>query len=62
MKFVYVGDDNEPPEVTRPFGYTFHLHGDPVDVTDSDAIVRLRGNKCFREVRAKRKKDGLDES
>lgn len=62
MKFVYVGDGNDPPKTTTPFGYVFQLNGEPVDVAESDAIQRLRGNKCFREVRPRAKKDGVNES
>ena len=51
MKFRYVGDDNSPPQVTTVFGYKFELNGNPVDVKESAFIQKLKGNKCFKEVR-----------
>lgn len=55
MKFQYVGDDNDPPRRTVAYGYAFELHGDPVTVMDPRAQAKLRGNRCFAEVRPKRK-------
>lgn len=52
MKFKYIGDDNSPPKATTVFGFKFDLDGSAVDIKDSNAIQKLKGNKCFKEVRS----------
>lgn len=52
--FQYIGDQrakepNNPREITL-FGARFKLDGDPVEVSDADAVRRLRGNSHFQEM------------
>lgn len=51
MLFRYIGDGNEPPQITRPYGYEFKLNGEPVEVTESEAAAKLQHNRCFVEVK-----------
>lgn len=61
MKFRYVGDGNDPPEQTTTLGHTFVLNGKAVEVTEPDAMKRLLGNRCFKQVKPRRR-NGSDES
>lgn len=49
MHFQYIGDDFAPKKTTV-FGYNFELNGQAVDVTNSMAIGKLRGNASFIEI------------
>ncbi len=60
MKFRYIGDDNDPPKQTTTLGYSFDLNGKAVEV-DEAAATRLLGNRCFKEVKSRRR-NGIDES
>jgi hypothetical protein len=49
MKFVYVGDSNDPKEALEDktaFGILFPI-GEPVEVTDEAIIAKLKGNSHF---------------
>ncbi len=48
MKFVFVGDGDQDPDVLEMFGLEFP-RGVGVDVTDSRATAKLKGNLNFRQ-------------
>lgn len=50
MLFQYIGDDNEPPKVTTVFGFRFALNGDPIEITDTRIVEKLKGIKTFRVI------------
>ena len=50
MQFKYIGDGNQPPEVTNFMGRVKFKLGQTVNVTDERIIEKLKGNKCFEEI------------
>jgi hypothetical protein len=52
MKFRYISFGDEPPKSINFMGAVeFELDGEPVEITDSKIINKLRGNMCFEEVK-----------
>lgn len=45
--FVFVGNGRDDPNVSKMFGYTFNLNGDPVDVTEPMYITRLSNGESI---------------
>lgn len=49
MKFVFVGNGDEDPPTFVIYGTKFILNGPGVDVTEPQAIAKLKGNSHFRQ-------------
>ena len=50
MQFKYIGDGNQPPEVTNFMGQVKFKLGQTVNVKSEAVIAKLQGNKCFEEI------------
>lgn len=48
--FQYVGDNDNPPQATSPYGYRFVLNGDPIEITDKALVKKFLGMKTFVQV------------
>ncbi len=48
------GENPSNPEMIEAFGVLFALNGDPEEVSDERAVIKLRGNAHFAEVKPRR--------
>jgi hypothetical protein len=57
VKFIYIGDDNQPPQKIKFMGEVeFSLHGEPVDVENERLIEKLSKHRCFKKAEAPKPK------
>ena len=59
MKFVFIGDGDNDPQVSTHFGYTFELNGEAVDVKEKEVIAKLEHHSHFKKANG-RKTSGDD--
>lgn len=48
--FSFIGNGNDDPKEITVYGYTFVLNGDPIEIKDKFAIMKLSVNSHFLEI------------